>query len=239
MRDEILRHQLLLTRLVRTQAKTSQQYIKKAEKIIIKALENQEFTGLADKVMAALGPLPRESMRLAQELAQYEAEFTSKLIKKNIGKEVEYSNKSLAQHIRNTKVAVALNKPKHTLEETYTVFRDTKARQLLRLVSDSRIMKEEVGVTLSKLSNLVSGLYATQGISLATVAVTGSANIARSFIAKRAKMLVQWSIDLELNNCPDCEERDGEIYEPGEVDGDIPMHARCGCTLIPVEGDNE
>ena len=108
MRDEILRHQLLLTRLVRTQAKTSQQYIKKAEKIIIKALENQEFTGLADKVMAALGPLPRESMRLAQELAQYEAEFTSKLIKKNIGKGSFGQVFHCHDHKNNTQVAVKI-----------------------------------------------------------------------------------------------------------------------------------
>ncbi len=52
-------------------------------------------------------------------------------------------------------------------------------------------------------------------------------------------ILVEWSLDLELNNCEFCESMsDSGPYLPEEVDGDIPAHINCGCTLVPYFTDD-
>ena len=45
---------------------------------------------------------------------------------------------------------------------------------------------------------------------------------------------VRWSATAE-RSCPFCISRDGLLYEIGDVDGAIPAHPRCRCSLIPAD----
>lgn len=48
---------------------------------------------------------------------------------------------------------------------------------------------------------------------------------------------VRWSAAAE-RTCGYCMSRDGLIYDIDEIDGAIPAHPRCRCSLIPVEADS-
>lgn len=54
---------------------------------------------------------------------------------------------------------------------------------------------------------------------------------------KMGYQFVRWSAAAE-RTCGYCMSRDGLIYDIDEIDGAIPAHPRCRCTLIPVEADS-
>lgn len=53
-------------------------------------------------------------------------------------------------------------------------------------------------------------------------------------------ILVEWTTDLELNNCRYCEDMaDSGPYLPEEIENEIPAHSNCGCTLVPYFSEDE
>jgi len=45
---------------------------------------------------------------------------------------------------------------------------------------------------------------------------------------------VRWICRMD-NSCEDCVERHKNIYPLDDVIGDLPMHPRCRCTVVPVD----
>lgn len=235
MRDQILRHQLLLMRLVRTQARKTRAALKKAESIVLEAIKNNDYGNLRIKLTQTLGAIPAQAMVLISDLAIYEAEFNQKILKKELGIDVSVSPDAVINKLYTTPVATTVGGEKNTIRLTYQKFTDKKTLEILRTVSEARTLGKDSEFIQEKISSLTDGLFTAQNLALATIAISMTSNIIRSYVAGLAGLLVEWSVDLELNNCEYCLSKDGEIFEASEVEGEIPVHARCGCTLIPVE----
>lgn len=229
-------------RLVRTQAKTTRGYLKQAEELTLQAIKDNNYQGLYNKLFMLLGGLPSEAMKLMQDLAWYEQDYTVKMLTKyhkgrrNI---ITPETTWTLQEVEQQKVSVSLGKPQRAIKEVYDLFVEAKAAQLTKIVNDAVILDANEKDTEEKVKDITNGLFTTQNLTLAGLAILGIANIARADVARANGMKVLWSVDLELNNCEECLDRDGEVFDFFEVDGDIPMHAKCGCVLSPVTGDEE
>lgn len=230
LRDEIMRHQLLLMRLIKTQAKVTHAAIKEAEGLVLKHLkEGGRVKVLADSLEDTLSKIPKKTGSILDELAAYEALFIYKKIKKYIDVNAKKaSNEQIKKAVATKKVGVTLTQPKQTIDDMYNSFAKTKKTQLLRVLSDAKVLEEEPEITATKVSNLSNGLFKVQSLALAGIGIHGTASIVRSLVASLNNLGVIWTADFENSNvCPYCEEQDGEVFE--EETGDIPAHANCAC----------
>ena len=224
-------------RLINTQARATQKHLKQARDAVLKAIESGKIAGLKTELDSILGKLPNDAVKLIKEIAAYEKDFTQRKIKKYAKKEIkETSDRFIKEKAVKTKIAVTIKKPKQSIEDIYSAFAGTKVKQLMQTMSDARVLKEEPEVTTQKVNNLTNGLFSHQNKSLAALAVIGGASIARTYVAFKNRMRVQWTADFESSNvCPYCEEMDGTIYH--EETDDIPAHANCACTWTIIDGD--
>lgn len=235
LRDEILRHQLLLMRLINTQSNRTKKLLKEAEKRIIKAINDDSYASLRTDVKAILDGMSNESKPLLKELAKYEADYTTKKIKKYNGKAKPLSSKAVNDVYSNTKISVSLNRAPKPVETTYQLFADAKLKQYIQTIRDSKVLKEDKDTLITKIQEQTRGLFFTQNQVLAASGVIGIANGVRLAVADKNSMLVEWVLDLELNNCEYCiEQADNSPYNPEDIDGLIPAHGRCGCTAVPI-----
>lgn len=235
MRDQILRHQLLLMRLVRTQAKATRKHIKKAEAEIIKAIESGNYVGLRNKIIMAFGPMEGESLKLINELAVYEANFTAKTLRKYVDKDAtKPSDSRIINEVNRRPVSVSLNRQPQNIASTVAYFATTKIAQYEQALRDSEALQEDKATRIKRIKNLTDGLFTVQNLSLAGVFVIAAANIAREIVAFHNGWEVQWSAILDETTCPYCESQDGQVFSALEITDEIPAHARCRCTWIPV-----
>jgi len=213
-------------RLVRTQARLTINQLKDVEKIILEAVRTNDFRYLNFYVSSKL-KMSNESKELLRELSAYEAEFTTKRIKKYY----PYKDTGVVKiegDAEDFLISTTLNKPSATIEDVYNAFA-LSATNVYTQVLEEDDVEEAV-------QQKTAGLLSVQAMALAGLAVLGTANMTRNEVASQLNMQVDWVLDLELNNCPDCEDyADNSPYDPDEVDGLIPLHANCGCTLVPIE----
>lgn len=236
MRDQILRHQLLLMRLVKTQAKVTKYQLKEAERIILLAIQRNKLGGLRANLQVVLGAIPTEAIKLLNELALYETAFTVRVLKRELKKEViKPDDAAVIKKVDVTLVAVALNKVNQTIKETYNTFASNKLKQYAQVLKDAKVIKEESEVTATKIKSLTSGLFTVQNLALAGVAVIAVANMSRAEVVLENGMSLQWAAELDNATCPFCEAQDGLIFtEEESASAIIPAHSNCRCTWIPV-----
>lgn len=235
LRNNVLRHQLLLMRLVRTQAKATGKYLAQAESLVIKAIKTGKYKSLYVDLIEVLGKMPDEALKLIKDLALYEAEWMARHLNTS-RKPVKLPDHTVLETVKKAKVSTSIKKKPETIVATYKIFAERKSKQLVQIVKDAQVLKEEPEQTETKVKDTVGGLFTAQNLALAGLAVLGIANTVRAQVAEENKLLVDWVLDLELNNCPYCEEQaDNSPYEPQDVEGLIPAHANCGCILVPVE----
>lgn len=222
-------------RLIRTQAKATRKHIKKAESEILKAIEDGNYVGLRNKIIMAFGPMEGEALKLINELAVYEANFTVKTLRKYVDKNAEKpSDSRIINEVNSRPVSVSLNRPPQTMSATVAYFATTKAAQYEQALRDSDALQEDKAVKTKRIKNLTDGLFTVQNLAIAGVLVIAAANIAREIVAFHNDREVQWSAILDEATCEYCESQDGEIYSALEITDEIPAHARCRCTWIPV-----
>lgn len=220
-------------RLIKTHAKDSLIYIKRAEALVLEALRTGNKVGLSKKLADVFKDMPQMVQKSVDSLALYEALFTAKQIKKKpLSKEV------VLEKAANIKVSLTTGKPPVALESVYKLFAAKNAKQYMQTVRDARALNEDPEVTSNKVKEQTKGLFTTQNLAIAGLAVLGTMAIARGLVAKKYDLQVNWVLDLNLHNCDYCiEMADNSPYDPADVEGEIPVHVRCGCALIPDLSD--
>lgn len=222
-------------RLVRSQAKVTKAYLKKANDILIKAIRTGNFVGLQTQLEKELRLLPQQAMQLVISVAEYEAQFTYKKLKKVKNNAVELSTTRAVTIVEDVKIKASIDRTPLSIRQTYTTFVENKVQQYVQLARDIETQDLDEDEAEQLVNEKTNGLFTAQNLALAGLAILGTANMIRNEVADINYLNVDWSLDLELNNCPYCEEMaDGGPYDPAEVDGLIPAHANCGCTLVPI-----
>lgn len=225
-------------RLVKTQARTTKYQLKEAERLILAAIKNNKVGGLRASLQTVLGSMPGEAIKLVNQLAWYEVGFTARVLKKNLNREVvKPTEKEIQKKVDVTLVAVALNKSKQTIAQTYNTFAGNKLKQLMQVVKDAKVTKEDKEITSSKITNLTNGLFTVQNLAIAGVAIIATANMSRAEVVKKNDMALQWAAELDNATCSYCEAQDGTVYTEEEAAGEIPAHSNCRCTWIPVDAE--
>lgn len=223
-------------RLVRTQANTTKKYLQRGQDIVLEAIKTKNFKDLQYKLEKELSLIPAYAMQIVNELAIYENQFTTKKLEKYSTTPIKkLSVEQVKEATPDIKISTTIGKPAQTILNTYKSFADTKAKQYVQIVDDAQVE----GLDDSELEDIVAertdGLFTTQNMALAALAIVGTSNSIRNDLADENLLEVDWVLDLELNNCPYCQDMaDGGPYNPLDVDGLIPAHANCGCTLIPI-----
>ena len=226
--------------MVGTQAKATKEYLEKAKNIILEAIRTNNFTYLQRRLEIALQLLPEQALVLVNELARYEAEYTYKKIVKAVPKEQKkdirkLSDTQIEQVVNTTLLNTTIEGAKRSIRGAYSSFADIKIRQYTQIVSDAQIEQWDDEELEEKIEERTNGLFTTQNLALAGLSLLSTVGNIRNEIANENLMQVEWVLDLELNNCDYCTDmaNDGP-YDPADVEGEIPAHANCGCTLIPI-----
>jgi len=241
LRNQILRHQLLLTRLIKTQAKKTKAVIDKAHKIVIKAVRNRNPAFLQLRLQQELDKLPKTAMEMVSDLAHYESKYTADKLSQYSNNSVKYLTKDdINGIIPEIKVKATAQATPLTISNTYKKFAEIKAAQYAQLVSDLDIQDVDEEDALQQIQEKTDGLFSTQNLALASLVILGTANFMRNQVSDINNLQVDWVLDLELDNCADCQAMaDDGPYDPEEVDSMIPMHYRCGCSLVPIIDDQD
>lgn len=231
-------------RLVSTQAKVINPILDKAVQIIVNAIKTRNFAFLQMRLEKELGVIPYVAMRMVEELALYEAQFTTRQLVKhkvrNRNNIVKLSEAKVTEIVPQIKIKTSTQSTPKTITETYKSFAQTKATQYTRIVSDAQVLGWDDEETVQAVQEKTDGLFSAQNLVLAGLVMMGTANYIRNEVSSENELLVDWTLDLELNNCEYCMYMaDNSPYNPSEVEGEIPVHGRCGCTLVPVEDSTD
>lgn len=162
-------------RLTATQAKVTQRYINSTRDYILNSLKVGQFD--FGMIQSKLSGLPNEALKLINELAQYEAEFSYSKMKKLPGVKA-LSSFEVTNIVENIKVKTSLNSLKNTLKNIYTHFADAKAKQFIQMVRDYQV--DNTIDLKAKVIEASKGLFATQNMSLAKLSVVAIANAIRN-----------------------------------------------------------
>lgn len=225
-----------MMRLIRTQAKATRDSLIKAQNILLEAIKKNDYRELQNKLQQELNVLPVQAMQIVKDLAVYENKFTTKQLDKHSPVPVvRIPDELIAKSVDTIKISTTINKPSQTIPDTYRTFVATKSQQYVQIVQDAQLQDMDEDSLSASVREKTSGLFSTQNLALATLAIVGTANYVRNQVANENLLQVDWVLDLELNNCSYCEDMaDNGPYNPTDVDGLIPAHANCGCTLIPI-----
>jgi len=226
--------------MVGTQAKATKKYLEKAKDTILKAIKRKDYLNLQFKLQKDLDLIPEAALKLVEELAQYEAEYTYKKIKKYEPNAEALSEQQVSQIAREVLINTSIDAPKRNIENAYKQFASSKARQYTQIVNDAQLEDWDDEELQDELEDRTNGLFTRQNLALAGLALLSVASEVRSNVANESGLQVEWVLDLELNNCPYCEDMaDGGPYDLEEVSDEVPAHSNCGCTLIPILGDGD
>lgn len=234
LRDDLIRHQILLMRLVKTQAKVTKKFLQNAELIVLKAVENKDYKLLSKNLVENFKLMPTKALGLLTQLAAYEAEFVQKKIKKYKKEVTEVAQEVLVTTLLNSKFKVSLDRKPDTLINHYKTFAATKIQQYKQIVRDSIALDLDEDETEEKVTEKTTGLFSTQNLALAGIAVIGTANLIRAVVARENNYYVRWDAILDERVCGYCEEQDGKVFSSTESLDEIPAHTNCRCmwTLI-------
>jgi len=224
-------------RLIKTQANKTRHGLKEAERITKQAIDSGDYRGLRNKLTMVMGGIPVEALKLIEELALYEAGYsTKKLQQYSKGVKIKKpTNKEIVELITVTPVSVSLNRKPATILDTYQLFVDAKVKQLVQIAKDVEVEGTDADVAQKKVSDTVNGLFTVQNLALAGVAIIAGANLARQRVASKNNRHVEWSAILDEATCPFCDEMDGQVFDENDITDEIPAHANCRCTWIIVE----
>lgn len=199
---------------------------------MIEALKSGDIEGVDTIVEGILTELTDQVAPILNDLAAYENEFSIKMLKRFTDKE-DVVGTETGNRMDDVQLSTTLNTDPITINDAYNTYATMKAEQYQKMLDEFELDDEEDTITAIK--EKTDGQFSYQLAILAGLSITAMANTIRAEVADNNNMLVDWVLDLELNNCPDCEDyADGGPYTADQVDGLIPLHANCGCTLVPV-----
>ncbi len=246
LKDDLIKHQIFLQRLGAHHAKDIKTVLNKGLTLAIKALKNnpdglskQELRTLHSSIIAVLHGLKTSQIGLLVETAVYEAKFLlNRLVVHNVINEaVMPTQENLRNIVTNNKMSVVSGEDKKTIPNVYTHFANTKASEIVLIVSDASLEKEEkTEKGIDKLLMTGAGLFAAQALTLSMTATTQAASSARQEVYKENQIpLLDWVTELDSDVCEDCEALGaGGPYQADDTDIP-PEHWNCRCVLVPAD----
>lgn len=222
-RDKILRHSVFLDRLKKGFANKTLLPVKQLEKAVIAAIEDKKKAkAIINKGLKGVSDI---ATGLAKDVLDYEYEFLNKLAKKK--KEIETD-------VKDVLMKTTINKKALPISKTYDKFTAYTKKQYLQTINDADALELDDGEIIENIKETTKGRINYANLALAGLLIGATANHVRNQYFEK----VDWVLDLELNNCPDCEERAADSpYNRDDVEGDIPVHANCGCQLVPTDDE--
>ena len=237
-RDDLLRHQVFLQRLIKAEVKAVRPILTAAELAAIVSTDKRYDAARVKEVVKAIlseaGPFVIARM---QAVAAYEAKFTYKKLKKLASKVSAPDLEKIPDRLDKTTLILGVGAAALTLAETFDLFAKTKAKQAAQAVRDAEAQKTPPEEAHRVLKSIFAGVVTYQMISLLDSSINKSANIGRAETYSKNKELVEmvaWTNDLDSNVCPYCEDLDGEEMSVDEFDDLYPAHANCACFATPV-----
>ena len=165
-----------------TQAKATKKHLVNAKNIILEAITTNHFN-IADRLKQELNKIPLAAMKLIHEIAIYEAEYSYKQMKSLPN--IEPLNLIEIQNtVDNLLVKTSLNNSKKLLENVYREFAHNKKKQYMQMIKDAQI--SDITKLKDNIVERTKGLFNTQNISLAKLAVVSTANSIRNRIILNA-----------------------------------------------------
>ena len=225
-------------RLVRTQARETKKLLNKAYAFVVEAIRTGNYYNLQQKLEVVLGAMPGTAMKLVNELAWYEANFTKQRLSR-WNKDLKIKGVRKAEVISTAEtvnVAVNIDRTTQNIPNTYNLYAAAVISRTLLTLSDKQITFATKEETTAAVKEKFQGMFAVQNLALAGVAVIGVANASRGLVAEENNMQLEWSAILDESTCDYCEDQDGQVFETIE-DSLIPAHANCRCTWIIINNE--
>lgn len=238
--NDLILHKVFLQRIIKTEVSQFTTYIQQARAIAVEAIKAGRITKKQEKQVAKVfTDFSIHAVNRLKTLANYEAEFTYKVLQKHVNKKVNL----VAQEVINTavtkaKMGLSVGKKKMTIPKAYQQFTNHKAKQVVQNVRDyelERTMSEPEGI--DKLDYLMKGLMLFQLTSLVATsinAVNESAKVETFEANKEIIQGVEWVTMLDDSVCLDCEALHGEQWALDDAYEEPPLHANCRCELHPI-----
>jgi SPP1 gp7 family putative phage head morphogenesis protein len=247
LKDDLLKHQIFIQRLGASHAKDITTTLATAINLGIKALKTspaglskQDLRVLHTQIIEVVQGIKDSQIGLLVQTAIYEAKFLAKRLEKHLLDNAQIpTDTQLRTAVQKEKMSVISGEQKKTIPIVYTHFANTKASEIVLIVSDASLEKEDkVAKGTDRLLLLGAGLFAVQALTLATTSTTQASSAARQEVYKENNIpLVDWVTELDSDVCDDCEALgDNGPYEV--TDTEIPPeHWNCRCVLVPVNAD--
>lgn len=232
-------HKVFIQRIVPTEVERLRRYLLQVRDEALKAVARNRITKQHEKDIGKIfKSMTNEAMDRLQSFAEYEANFTSKLLNKYIQPPAKFPSQEIIKStLERTNVGLTVDKKPHTIKRTYDIFSTNKTKQLVQTVKDSELQDDTIEVRTGKVDTLVNGLMLAQLATLVSSTLNATSEaMKQATYAENEEVVkyVRWVTMLDDSVCPDCEALHDEEWPVDAVDEEPPLHANCRCHLEPV-----
>lgn len=231
LKDDLLKHQILLQRMMPKHANIIKSALQKA---IVPASKNLGRNQLRRSLSALFAPALDNSIKAYKDLLAYDVKFTQKILNKYSATEIAQANigDATAKLLTDASFTTSLNKKSITLPSAFSQYFINKTDELVNVSSDADLQQKTPEEKNNAVRNIVLGLMFVQAVALTRTAINHTSTVAKSATIEENKIeRWQWIATLD-NTCDFCEEQHKQIFEYG--DEEPPAHANCHCVVVPI-----
>lgn len=217
IKDAMIRHQILIQRLAAGQYDATEVFIEDVIERSIKRINTLKYLNvneaktLEQELLHGFRNMNKVALDNLKDFANYEAEFTAKLLKAE-----PVSPEIVEKDLLNNRMQIGLatNKNAASLEVTLDRFARLKSREIVRLIrkgSIKKLSKEEIVDSVKKLEKKIKA----QAKTLANTATNHAATIGKESVYlanKKDIKFVQWISVLDNRTTEFCRGQNKKIY---------------------------
>lgn len=240
IQDKIIKHQIFLERFAGGVAQIIQKGLDEArDQIILQSLNNLNTLNtkeLQASITSLIRRYTNQSLEQLKELALYEGQFNTKLLKSELEEVVEATQEALIAAFLLKAMPVGLNDggTNRKVEPALNKFAEKAARQLVQPVKDAQVQGGDMVEVAAVIAALAAGLVSAQARSVARSASVHASNTSKDVVYKNNPIeQVRWVSVLDSRTTPYCRRQDGKIYDVGEGPRP-PAHYNCRSVVVPV-----
>jgi hypothetical protein len=235
----------MLQRLAGTQADLIRAHVEKLKQTAKGVYTHNEKPSTVNQTLRnAIAPLKDDAIGALGDIAEYESEFTSKLLTKFVDGEVSSVERSSLlktleeQNMEINNIDRSLGSRK-SIDMAYKQFGNRKADELAQIVKDGMYQELEQSEVFYNIDRYIATTIARQIEALAVTSINYASSIGRNETMIQAEQIeyVEWVLDDNVIEHTDyCLEHEGNVYVVG--DGPVPpAHWGCQSDLVPWFGD--
>jgi len=238
--DDMLKHQILIQRFAGTEYNSMRKQLKSLlEHTKLQIVSGSTGSGLKNSLRNHVKDFADVGIANMLDFAEYEAEYSVKLLKKATKKELKNVVKDklekelLTQNMQINNLS--RGGVRKSLSMAYKQFSIKKADELAQLIIDGQTQQLTASEIIKLTEEKVNGLHNTQARALAKTATNYTSNLARNeaLVANKKEFdRVVWVSVLDSGTTEYCEEHDGEIY-PIDSGPRPPAHWGCRSFVEP------